>query len=437
LPFEDLSPTADNQWFADGIVSELISALSNIKSLRIMDAATTKEYKSYKGHLTVYAKEMSIRYFIQGDVRKFGDQIKISSRLLDIDTGDHLWQESIKGTMADVFEMQERVAAKVVEGLELHLSSDEKKKLAERGTENTEAYELFLKANEYFARQTKEGFQLAAQLWSEAIALDSGYTHAYTGKANALASLYRSYDRNPRLLDESESLCKEALRLKPDFFAVYHPLSQIYTHRGKLAEAEEAAREFIRKAPDNSVSHASLGTFYFSTGQYSKAIAPYEEAVRLKPDHRVFLFNLAVNCSGAKETSDDRSYAEKCVKWALTALPLFERHLKLHPDDESSQQQYAILLFHNGRTEDARQAAIKLKNAKDGNSLFNTAGLFGMLGDKPEALATFRKALEAGFKNIRHLKEFLTDDIAPLAGTPEYEEVKRMVEKIEAEQAGA
>src|SRR5204862_5825329 len=137
---EDLSPTADNGWFTDGIVSELIQALSNIKSLRLMDAQTTKEFKSYKGYLTIYAKEMGVRYFVQGDVRKFGDNIKINSRLLDIETGDHLWQDSLKGTMEDIFDIQERVAEKVVEGLKIHLGSDEKKKLAERGTENAEAY---------------------------------------------------------------------------------------------------------------------------------------------------------------------------------------------------------------------------------------------------------------------------------------------------------
>ncbi len=90
LPFEDLSPNADNGWFADGIVSELISALSNIRSLRMIDAATTKEFKTYNGHLTTFAEEMSIRYFVHGDVRKFGDNIKITARLLDIDTGDYL-----------------------------------------------------------------------------------------------------------------------------------------------------------------------------------------------------------------------------------------------------------------------------------------------------------------------------------------------------------
>jgi TolB-like protein len=88
LPFEDLSPTADNGWFADGLAAELISALSHVKSLRVSDQQATKDYKRYQGTLPNYAKEMSIRYFIQGSVRKFGDQIKITSSILDIETVD-------------------------------------------------------------------------------------------------------------------------------------------------------------------------------------------------------------------------------------------------------------------------------------------------------------------------------------------------------------
>jgi adenylate cyclase len=429
LPFEDLSPTGDNGWFADGLAAELISALSNVKALRISDNQATKEFKSYHGQLTTYAHEMGIRYFIQGSVRKFGDQIKITSSLLDIETGDHLWQDSMKGVMDNIFNIQEEVALKVVEGLKVHLASDEKKKLIERGTENAEAYELYLKADEYFNRQTKEGFQLAVQLLTEAIKLDTGYAQAYRYKADALTGLYRLYDPTPALLDEAERLCKEALRIKPDLFPVYKPLSQIYKHRGQLNEAEEATREYIRKVPQDYFSHFTLGFFYDGIGQPSKAIAPYEEAVLLKPDYLPGLWNLVASCDAAGER-------EKCAHWAGVALPRIERYLKLHPDDEGKRVDHALLLLWSGRTGDAHAAAMKLNNLKDGTSLFNTASLFAKLGDLSEALRTFRKAIEAGFRNTRYLKEFLTeekDGIVALAGTPEYEEVKRMVEQLEAE----
>ncbi len=436
LPFEDLSPTGDNAWFADGIANELIAALSNITSLRVSDQQATKDYKRYTGTLPMYAKEMSIRYFIQGDVRKFGDQIKISSSLLDIETGDHLWQDSMKGTMNDIFEIQEAVALKVVEGLKVHLASDEKKKLADRGTENAEAYELYLKSTEYYVRYTKEGFQLAAQLLSEAIALDPSYASAYSAKANALAALYRNYTRDPALLEEGLILINEARRLKPDLWSAYYPLSQILQLQGKLDEAEAAAQEYIRNAPENYNSHFSLGFFYFYSRQYAKAIGPFEESLKRKPEDLPTIFNLVVACNNSREDANDRSFAEKQKHWAEIAIPVFEKRLKLFPDEENNRVDHALLLHYAGRDDEARAAARKLEDLRDGTALYNTACLQGMLQDYTAGLETFRKAIEAGFRNMRNIQSFLTDEddgIGTLKGTPEWEEVRELVEKIGAE----
>lgn len=424
LPFEDLSPTADNEWFADGIASELISALSNVKSIRIADHQATKEFKRYHGQLATYARAMNFRYFVQGDVRKFGDNIKITARLLDIETGDHLWQESMKGVMENIFDFQEEVALKVVEGLKIHLAADEKKKLAERGTENAEAYELYLKGNEYGARQTKDGFELLAQLMSEAIALDPGYAQAYSKKANGLAALYRGYTRNAGLLDEGLALIREALRLKPDLWSANLPLSVILMLQGKLEEAEIAVKDYIRNAPEDFVSHFALGYFYNNTGQTAKAIAPFEEAVKIKPDDPATLFNLVLACNGAKEAAKQKEYAEM-------AIPKYEKHLKLFPDDESMRVDHAVLLHFADRDEDAKAAVRKLGDLKDGVSLFNIACLQCMLKDYEAGFAIFGKAIEAGYRDIRVLKLFLEDEdggIGTLKGTPAWEAARLMVE---------
>ncbi len=432
LPFEDLSPTGDNAWFADGIVSEMISALSNIKALRVTDTATTKDFKRYQGTLPNYAKEMGIRYFVSGDVRKFGDNIKITSRLLDIETGDHLWQDSMKGVMNDIFDIQEAVALKVVEGLKVHLASDEMKKLAERGTQNAEAYELNLKASEYFHRQSKEGFQLAAQLLSEAIALDPAYANAFSFKAAALANLYRGYTRDPALLEEGLTLITEARRLKPDLWAAYNPLSVILMIQGKNVEAEAAALEYIRNAPEDFLSHFALGFFYISTGQNANAIASYEEAVKRKPEYLVTLFSLALACNNAKEE-------EKRKHWSEIAIPLYEKRLKLFPDEEKNRVQHALLLYFAGRDDDARAAARKLHELRDGNALYNTACLHCMLKDYSAGLLTFGKAIQVGFRNMQLIKSFLDDEdegIGTLKGTAEWEAVRELVEALEVTSAG-
>jgi tetratricopeptide (TPR) repeat protein len=163
------------------------------------------------------------------------------------------------------------------------------------------------------------------------------------------------------------------------------------------------------------------------TGQHSKAIAPYEEVVRLKPDNLTALFNLPLVCDQAEEV-------ERRKTWSETAIPVFQRHIKLHPEDENARVNQAVLFFWSGRKEDAHREAVLLKQARDGVALYNTACLLMDMAEPREALETFRKAIDAGLRNIRALKGFLAgDDIASLAGTPEYEEVMRMVEKIEAE----
>lgn len=427
LPFEDLSPTGDNGWFADGIASELISALSKVKALRVADPQATKEFKSYKGQLATYAKEMGIQYFVHGDVRKFGDSIKITCRLLDIESGDFLWQESLKGLMAQVFDIQEEVANKVSAGLHIILTSEEKKKLVERGTENAEAYELTLRAVEYAQLGTKEGYQRMIQLCSEAIKLDPGFAKAYYRKAWALASLHRLYDHNPKLLDEAEKLCHEALALKPDLTWVYQALSMIYVERGMYAEGEAAAQEFVRKEPSYNMSHFALGTYYATTGNFTKAINAFEEANRIKPGQLSTLWNICVACGYAKEY-------EKRAYWSEVLLPISERYLRLHPDDEVNRVKHAVALHDSGRVEAAREAAATLSDLRDGNALYSVAKLFERLGNKPEALRSLRKSIEAGYRDAQTLVPWLNEENErTLADLPEYDQVKRMIEEIAAE----
>jgi adenylate cyclase len=424
LPFEDLSPGQDNGWFADGLASELIDSLSHIKSLRLIDRKTSMDLRGFHGKTQEIADALHVRYFIQGSVRKFGDQIKISVSMLDLHTDETLWQDSHKGKFEEVFELQESVAKNVVAALKLQLTSDEEQKLLDRGTQNADAYELYIKAGDYFHRKSREGFGHAVQLWSEAIRLDPAFANAYQSKANALTNIYLNYDRDPKLLIEAEDLVQEALQFKPDMVSAFSVLSMIYLLQGKLAEAESSAVKSIEIAPEASQSHYALGFFFGNTRQYEKAIAPFEQSVRLMPDNLVSLWNLVLACYTAKDLA-------KQTYWASTAIPYFERHLRLHPDDEYRRVHLAALFYYAGRLEEARHAATALDFLHDGQSLYNIACLWGMLGDGEKSLRVFRNALNAGYRNIPLIKSFLEVEFAPYKGTPEYEEAKTIVVELE------
>ncbi len=422
LPFEDLSPTADNEWFANGIVSELISSLSNVKALKVTDATTTKEYKSYKGHLTVYAKEMGIRYFVQGDVRKFGDNIKITSRLLDIETGDHLWQDSLKGTMDDIFEIQETVAKKVVGGLAIILTKDEEKKLDKKPTENAEAYELWLKGSEYFVRQTKSDFERAVSLFEEAVRLDPNFALAHAGIASTSQTLYRQYGQNAGSLTRAEQAAGHLRELEGESARYFSIIGGLSLRRGDAEGALRHAQRSVETDPAYAVGYDVLGFAYEALGRKQEATEARKEAVRHRENDRGAHFNLLI---ALHEMGSESELHEAAAR----ALPIYERHVRLAPDDYHARVHLAHILRYCGRTADSVAEADRLSAVEslDGGPCYNLACLYLNANLPDRGMSLLRRAVQKGFRN---LEDFRRDpDLDPLRGTAGFEELMKELEE--------
>jgi len=425
LPFDDLSPTADNQWFADGIASELISALSNIKSLRLAGAEATKEYKGFKGHLATYAHEMNIRYFLQGDVRKFGDQIKISVRLLDIETGDHLWQDSLKGTMEDIFDLQEAVAAKVVDGLKIHLSKEEKAKLDERSTENVEAYEYQMRASELFDFHTRDGYLQAISLLDLAIKLDTHFVDPILTKAFLLIVLFTNYERDPSLLIEAELLLQRFDALMPGTWQVHDHLATLYIAKGLADDAEREHQEHITKDDGTALSQGQLGYYCYWTKQYSKAFEYYEAALKIDSTSPINLWNAVVNAHKSGNS-------EGLNRWSNQAISTFQKQLRLHPEDALQRYHLATTYFWSNPPQQAESLQeINLLESLpdlDFNIQFQVAVLLVMQADDDRAIESLRKAISKGFADVGRIRA--TDSsFARLFGDPAFEAVMKEAEQ--------
>ncbi len=422
LPFEDLSPTGDNEWFANGIAAELISALSNIKALRVIDQQTTKEFKSYKGHLTVYAKEMSVRYFIQGSVRKFGDQIKITSALLDIETGDHLWQDSLKGTMEDIFEIQETVAKKVVDGLAIILTKDEVRKLDKKPTENAEAYELYLKGSEYFARNTRSDYERALLLYEEAVRLDPAFAEAYVSIVNITQAIYRLYDRNSTLLDRATEAAAKIRKLEGESAQYFRAMSLITLRRGDAEGALTLARRSIEIDSEYALGYDALGFAYHTLGNKEEAVNAREELVRLRENDRMAHFNFLATLHELGDNARLLSAAER-------AILIFARYTRLNPDDYYTRAQFGNILSISGKRSDALYAADELSAVEslEGGALYNLACLYLHCNAPIRGMEHLRRAVQKGFRDI---DEFRRDpDLDPLRGTPEFEELMKELDE--------
>jgi adenylate cyclase len=434
LPFEDLSPTGDNGWFADGIASELISALTNIKSLRIADNQATKEFKSYHGQLSAYAQAMNIRYFVQGDVRKFGDQIKVSSRLLDIETGDHLWQDSMKGTMDDIFDIQEKVAEKIVEGLKIHLVGDEAKKLAKRGTDNAEAYELYLRAEEYFFRGKRAHLEHAIKLTDMALEADPNFAQAMLRRAIIIVKLYREYTHDPQALMEVEDLLRRAQSFVSSIedwriLALQSKLAEI---RGDLITAERLTRENFEIDPNDPQRNDELSILFLTTGRASESLVYMKKVFELVPTYRN-AFNLLNRAILAEIPAE-------IATCALVFIPYAESKLKITPDDEGALAWYTLALYFSGRTKEALAFLETLDNKPIHTPvlLYNVSCIAALLGDNDRAMKWVVRYYNSPVETLQHLyKDLRHDELAPLRGRPEFQALmKDLEEKIASEKHG-
>lgn len=383
LPFKDLSPTADNGWFADGMVSELIDSLSGVKSLRLVDKQTTGEYKTYQGHLADYAREMRIRYFLQGDVRKFGDQIKISCTLLDIDTADHLWQISHKGTMSDIFDMQEELARKVVDGLKVHLLASEEKKLSSRGTSNPEAYEMYLKAAEFFDKYTKVSTEHALTAIERALALDPHFPQAMLRCAIILITLHQHYGSPADVLDEADRLleaAKQVLSPADDWRVLGTQALRLWVS-GDPDAAEALMRENLRIDPEDVDRHNQLGVFYSVRHRFEEALVEFEAIFAITPDS----YRAARTLIGTAWALRDR---DRKVQYAHQFLDLVVARMSTMPDDDDARIVYGLLLVYQGRIDEAHEQLDKFPDDHIviEESYRNLAGLAAMVGEGDRAI---------------------------------------------------
>jgi adenylate cyclase len=301
----------------------------------------------------------------------------------------------------------------VVDGLKVHLGSNEREKLAERGTDNAEAYALYLRAYEYHSRGTQEGFRHGLQLSTQALELDPDFPHALLLKAVSLLDLYWFYERKTDFLGDAVTLLMHSLQIKADYWSAYGPLSVAYRMMGRIEEAEEAAKQFVKHESDNAKAYYYLGLFYGNLERSVEAIEAYAKSLTLQPDDRGALLNIILRCEALDDT-------DKYLYWLNRALIPFETRLRLVPDDDSCRAVYANLLLRLGHTDRSKKALQPLvgKQGLDAATLYSMTCLYSLLGDNAEAITMLQRAIAAGYVGINSLRN--DPDLKAIRELPEF-----------------
>lgn len=416
LPFANMSGDSDNEYFSDGLTEELIAGLSRLTGIRIVAGTTSMQYKGTKKDLTTIGRELKARYLLKGSVRKFQENLRITAQLMDVETDAQLWAETYKGTLSDIFDIQEQVSRQIVDALMLKLTPSEKVVLTKRSTLNAEAFDCALRARNFLYRMTRNSVEFSIQLFEKAIQLDPRYAGAYAGLAEAYAFLFRYFDRNEAWLEKAIESGLKALMYDPTLSEAYAALGLSYFNKGSHDEALAASRKAIELDPDNYTGYWILGRIYHTTDRDQEATEVLRRAIELNPDFYSAYSDLHL----AWTALGDKAKAEEVLR---ESERMFPRYLSQHPDDARGHMIYAINLAQLGKSAEAKVEAAKALHLSPTDSLmqYNAACFYAQLGEKQLAINALKQAVAAGYQDYPWLKR--DSDLDALRQEPEFIEL--------------
>ena len=281
LPFDNISPDQETDYFSDGLTEELIARLSVVNEIELVSRWASMQFKGTKQDPKTIGRELGARYIVGGSVRRFQESVRITVQLVDVETNRQIWGNTYKGKLDDIFDIQEQVASQIVEALKLKLSFSEKVSLTKRQTVNAQAYDLYLRGQDYLYRLTKRSVEYAIQLFEKAIELDPRYAAAYAACSSAYGQMYQWFSRAEQHRDKAQELSFKALMYDSNLPEAYAAMGLSYFIWGKFDEASASSRKAIELDPDDFIAFWTLGRIHFTNGELEQALAPFRRVIEI------------------------------------------------------------------------------------------------------------------------------------------------------------
>ncbi|MBI4467460.1 MAG: protein kinase [Acidobacteria bacterium] len=414
LYFENLSGAKEDEYFRDGITEDVITELSKIKPLRVFPRSAVLTYQDQPATAPEIGRQLNAAYVLGGSLRRAGNRLRITAQLVETRTGHSVWAERYDREMKDVFEVQDEIARNISQALRIQLSPQEEKAIARKPTENSQAYDYYLRGRSYARRGTRSDLEFAVQMYERAIALDPDFAQAHAGLAIACGLYYEWHEQQPRWVEKGLASCERALTLDPQLPEALSAQARIFFIQRKFDETILSAQRAIERKPDCEGAYWALGNALFVSDRWDEAVAVAERAIEAGGDD----YNMYIPFMMIFERVGQPEKARSLRQQQRGAL---ERHLEWVPDDVRAR----ILLANcyaslRNETEAVRelQRAVALR-PNDANILYNAACTYGILQKKEDALALLRRAKENGWNNPAWAAR--DPDLACLHGDPEFE----------------
>ena len=285
LPFENMSGDPTKEYFSDGLTEEIITGLSKIPSLFVIARNSTFTYKGKPVKVQQVSRELGVKYVLEGSVRSAGERVRITAQLIDGMTGQHLWAERYDRQMKDIFAIQDDIAMKIMIAMQVKLTAGEDAFLGAKGTDNLEAYFLFLQAIAYFNEFSKDSNILSRKKLEQAIALEPDYATAHGMLAGTyIFALWVSWDKSPQQsMAKAVEHTQRCLALDDSNADAFSIAGALYLVQRQWDKAIAAGKRSVELSPNSADNHARFAMTLKSVGKVNEAIAMIEKAIRLNP----------------------------------------------------------------------------------------------------------------------------------------------------------
>jgi TolB-like protein/class 3 adenylate cyclase/tetratricopeptide (TPR) repeat protein len=352
LAFQNMSGDPDQEYFADGIVEDIITALARMPWFFVVARNSSFTYKSRAVDLKQVGRDLGARYILEGSVRSAGNRVRVTGQLIDAITGNHLWAERFDGNLKDVFDLQDQMTSRIVAALTPKLEQAEIERAKRRPTESLTAYDCYMRGLTCFHRGSRQSLIDALQLFDRAIELDPGFASAYgmaswcciirnnngwlhNTEVERMTSLARKAGRlgkdDPIALGVSgvvlaqiegdlaagSALLDRALMLGPSLAAVWHLSGWVRLYLGQAKNAIEHMKRALRLNPLDPLRYAEqngLAAAYFLDGQYDKAATWADRALHEQPNYSGAIRMAAASYALAGQTAKAKSYMSRMLE---------------------------------------------------------------------------------------------------------------------------
>ncbi len=419
LPFVNTSADPNTEYLSDGLTESLINGLSRLSNLSVMSRSSVFHYKGKDTDPQVAGRELGVKAVLTGRVTQRGDDLIVSTELVDVSNNHHIWGDQYNRKVADILSVQDEISREITKNLSVTLSGEEEKKLAKRSTENVDAYQLYLKGIFHWNKRKADDLLKAAGYFQQAIDIDPNYALAYAALASTYALLPEYSGRNPKeMIPKAEAAAQRAVELDPT-------LAEPHAVLGLIAEAfrwdwDGAEREFQRAIelnPNYPTTYHWYSVVLRTEGKLEQSLTATKRAQELDPLSLVIAWNVAETLFLMKRNDEGLEQIRKMLELdpnfsgthrllglqyarmgrypeAIQELQTV-RHI-VGPDDSYGLEVLGYVYAKSGQKEEA----VKILNrlialSKQGSSLSTEiAMVYTGLGEKEKALAWLERACD-------------------------------------------